>query len=375
MIDERHEELAALYVFDLLEGAERAQFETALAGDAALQSLVRELREASSALAHASATPPPPALRARVLASLGDRPGHAPLPAATVAHSNVIRPAPSVFRAAMPWAAAACFAALAVVGAQRYFALNGEAALLRNQQALAEITLQSVRQQLEAERIVGRRQVEDLDQRLKSATTQLTQAQTDLANANNQLAAAAATATDRARALADAEGQLAGARTQLAERERQVAALTQRVDALAGASAEIGRQLGEAKERIAKLTDEMKLQRDLADFKITVLASLAKDNPQALAVAVWDPSKKEGVLKVEKLPALRPNQDYQLWVVDPQYKDPVDGGVFTVDPKTGEARISFKAKQPVQAVNAFAISRERKGGVPKAEGPIVLLGK
>ena len=33
MIDERQEELASLYALDLLEGAERVQFEAALARD------------------------------------------------------------------------------------------------------------------------------------------------------------------------------------------------------------------------------------------------------------------------------------------------------------------------------------------------------
>ena len=105
------------------------------------------------------------------------------------------------------------------------------------------------------------------------------------------------------------------------------------------------------------------------------LASLLKNSPQALAVAVWNPDKQEGVLKVEKLPALATDQDYQLWVVDPQYPNPVDGGVFTVDAQTGEARFQFKSKQPVKSINAFAVTLERKGGVPKAEGPFVLLGK
>ena len=50
--------------------------------------------------------------------------------------------------------------------------------------------------------------------------------------------------------------------------------------------------------------------------------------PKALAVAVWDPKKQEGVLSVENLPALAVNEDYQLWIVDPQYPNPVDGGVF-----------------------------------------------
>ena len=51
----------------------------------------------------------------------------------------------------------------------------------------------------------------------------------------------------------------------------------------------------------------------------------------------------------------------------------VDGGVFSVDPATGEARITFHANKPVKSVAKFAVSLERKGGVPKAEGPMVLL--
>jgi anti-sigma-K factor RskA len=61
MIDERQEELASLYALDLLDGAERAQFETALVQDPELQRLVQELREAGSALAHTAPAPPPPA--------------------------------------------------------------------------------------------------------------------------------------------------------------------------------------------------------------------------------------------------------------------------------------------------------------------------
>lgn len=130
-----------------------------------------------------------------------------------------------------------------------------------------------------------------------------------------------------------------------------------------------------AQRQVADLTQQLKTQGDLATLKITSLASLLNNSPQALAVAVWDPGRQEGVLQVEKLPALATDRDYQLWVVDPQYPAPVDGGVFTVDARSGAARIAFKSKQPVKTINAFAVTLERKGGVPKAEGPFVLLGK
>lgn len=134
-------------------------------------------------------------------------------------------------------------------------------------------------------------------------------------------------------------------------------------------------ELSGATEQLAALNHQLKTEGDLASFKISMLASLLGNSPQALAVAVWNPARQEGVLAVEKLPALAADKDYQLWLVDPQYPVPVDGGVFTVDPATGEARVQFKAGKPVKAVAKFAVSLERKGGVPKAEGPMVLLSQ
>jgi anti-sigma-K factor RskA len=97
------------------------------------------------------------------------------------------------------------------------------------------------------------------------------------------------------------------------------------------------------------------------------------NSPAALAVAVWDPTREEGVLAVSKLPALASEKDYQLWVIDKQYPSPVSGGVFVVDPATGEAHIVFKADKPVHSIAKFAVSLERKGGATSPQGPIVLL--
>lgn len=370
MIEERHEELASLYALDLLEGEDLARFEATLDRDPELKSLVRSLRVGASSLACTADTPPPAALKSRVLAAL-------PAPAAREAsRGEVIRPPLSLFRnPSLPWAVAACFAVAAAWLGQRFVSVRSEVAQLRRLNAIADVSLQSVRQELEADRIVSRRQIETLDRDLKAEQNRVAEARAEVQRASSQLAALNAASGERDRALGSYERQLADARRSLAEREYQVASLTQRVDALAGASAELGRQLEVARDRMGQLASDMLRERELANFKISVLASLAREHPQALAVAVWDDARKEGVLKVEKLPALSPTQDYQLWVVDPQYKDPVDGGVFTVAPGSGEARLTFTAKQPIKAVNAFAISLERKGGVPKAEGPILLLGK
>lgn len=129
-----------------------------------------------------------------------------------------------------------------------------------------------------------------------------------------------------------------------------------------------------AETLINDLGRQLSTQQDLTRLKITALAALAGNTPEARAIAVWDPGLETGLLTVEKLPVIADNQDYQVWVVDPAYPNPVDGGVFKPGPD-GRAVLTFKGNQPIKTVAAFAISLEKKGGVPKAEGPIVLLGK
>ena len=285
MIDERTEEVAALYALDLLEGQEKSAFEATLREDSGLRNLVDELRQSSAALvAVAPAAAPSAALRARVLAIPGRS---APTPASAPDKSGA-----DVLPFRLPtwtaWAAAAGFAVAAGWFAQLYVATEAELVAAREGAAVARVESESTRQLLEAERLLAQRQISDL-------------------------------------------------RT--------------------------------ADLRIAQLQQ----QADLASFKISSLASLLGESSEAQAIAVWSPAAQQGVLTVEKLPALAADKDYQLWVVDPQYPIPVDGGVFVVDPASGTARLEFRPKQPVAQVAKFAVSLERKGGVPKAEGPMVLL--
>lgn len=367
MSQERQEELASLYAFDLLEGAEKDRFESALARDDALRALVRACRETGAALAHTAPVVPAPAgLRDRVLASVETR--------THPAGSDVVPPPASTWRF-VPWAIAASLALTSIWLGQRYAATRAEVATLRSRQELAEIAGQSALQQLEAERILSQRRIEDADRQLTVVGRDLGTARGELTERDRQLADARHQLAERERLASDAQSQLAAVRIQLAERERQLAGFGERINALAGSATENSRLLAEARQRVVRLTEELTAQGDLAQLKITALVSMLKNLPQAQAIAVWDPRKQEGILDVQKLPALAANEDYQLWVVDPQYPIPVDGGVFTVEPASGSTRIKFSAKQPINAINAFAVTRERKGGVPKAEGPCVLLGK
>ncbi len=129
-----------------------------------------------------------------------------------------------------------------------------------------------------------------------------------------------------------------------------------------------------AEKMINDLGARLQRSEDLARLKVSALASLAGNTAEAQAIAVWDPDQQAGLLSFEKLPAIAAHQDYQIWVIDPAYQNPVNGGVFHVA-QDGAVSLAFRPDQPVTQATAFAISLEKKGGVPKAEGPIVLLGK
>jgi len=338
---ERHEELGALAALDLLTSAEQAEFATVLAAHPELKGLVASLRSASAELAHtAPAAEPPAVLKSRVLATI------ASLPASNMGQNSESKnPKPETqnsklipFPTWLALAAAACFALVAAYFGQAYQTERAAAATLRDQQSLVDLDLRSTQNQLEAERLIARRE-------LAVASTNATESSRLIATLESRLNVATRASTDASRQLASSRDQIDAARRDLAARDQHVSTLTRQLAA----------------------------QGTLADYKISTLASLLNNSPQALAVAVWNPANQEGVLTVQKLPALAADKDYQLWIVDPQYPIPVNGGVFRVDPVTGENRVIFHADQPVKSIAKFAVSLERKGGVPKAEGQMVLL--
>lgn len=96
-------------------------------------------------------------------------------------------------------------------------------------------------------------------------------------------------------------------------------------------------------------------------------------NPNAIEVAfsnavsgevLWNEQAQEGVMVFENLPANDPaSVQYQLWIIVPDQKHPIDGGVFDVATTTGKAYVRIDPKLPVHGAIAFAITMEKPGGV------------
>ncbi len=128
-----HEDNVVAYVLGELSGAELAAFERALAADPRLAAEVESTRQVFAALPAATATPPPAALRARVLAAAtaAEAADATPAVTATKARARTIGTARPRRTWLAPALALAAAIAVLVLGAEnarlrREFALQGE---------------------------------------------------------------------------------------------------------------------------------------------------------------------------------------------------------------------------------------------------------
>jgi anti-sigma-K factor RskA len=159
------------------------------------------------------------------------------------------------------------------------------------------------------------------------------------------------------------ESELAAVRQQSAAAATELVALRQKSVAAEGEN-----------RRLTALAERYRKQADLSEMKIATLSSQVQNYATALAVVVWDTEKQEGLVKLSKLPKLQAGKDYQLWVIDPAYKQPVSAGIVAPD-ANGYAKTVFKPAQIVHGAETFAVSIEKAGGAVTPQGQIVLAGK
>ncbi|MDB6138361.1 MAG: hypothetical protein JWO94_1433 [Verrucomicrobiaceae bacterium] len=316
------EEEAAAYVFGHMDVTERATFARALEADAPLRQITEELSEAAAALALAvPQVAPPPALKGVVLAAAKK----------TSQEMRIKRAVPVVAKRGgtvgfIGWAAAAAFAVAGFV----------------------------------------------LWDRLKTSEQLLAASESRLAEAKGWV-------TKTEALFGEAKAGNEALKASLDHSEKSGRELQLSVAKITEAAAVLKQELAKATFSNKVLEEEKNLvlkSSELDKMQIATLKSTIADYKQGVAVVVWDSARQEGLLKLEKMPPLDANKDYQLWVVDPSKKTPVNAGVVRVDPK-GFAKVQFKPTTDIQQADKFALSVEKKvedpAGVPVGAGPIVLL--
>jgi anti-sigma-K factor RskA len=125
--------------------------------------------------------------------------------------------------------------------------------------------------------------------------------------------------------------------------------------------------------KLTGVVSRLRAESSLADLKIASLQAQVNQFGRASAVVVWDPRRQRGVLQFRNAPSLRADQNYQLWVLDPNRKAPVSAGLVV----PGAADLTQATFQPTEKVGSnlkFAVSVERAGGSPEPQGQIVFVG-
>ena len=328
-MNERHEELASLFALGALPTKEARAFETEMARDPELRALLRDFQNATAALAHAAPLIAPPAnLEAQIIAQI-----HAESAAAMPTQRDT------------RWLTWAAVAALAAVFAILAAGLGHERQQLRREVAMLR------------EKAAGAENLEAARAGLESDITALREKET---KATAQVARIAAERTQ----LLTKTASLAAERTQL---ESNLATLKKKDGASAVAIRNLTAQLDKTRQTLAALQDDA-----LNSLAIRTLTGQVAETGETRAAVAWSQAQQHGILTVEKLEPPGAAQDYQLWVIDEKAGAPISAGLLRVDEKGG-ARYEFNFNATVGSADKFAISREKKGGSTKPEGPIVLI--
>src|SRR5688572_16419671 len=294
MIDERRETQASLYVLGALPDDELLEFESAMRADLELQMLVKELHNASGAMVAAYPRVSPPAgFKQRILAAVDAR---------ETAQASVISlesERPVSWMAWVPWALAACFAVLCVALISIGQSLRQQAVGLNEELGERNTEAAELRRQMDALQARVVQQTTNYQDRLVEVQKQVLKRIEDL---NRQTAALT--------------NQL---RQQQAEAQRQMVVYRDQAERLAREK----KVLEEALTGIVPGGTE-----PLSTSLIAILRPTDVGQRDVLGAAVWSPSDQRGLLVLENLPPLPPNQSYQLWLIDPKLNSPASGGVL-----------------------------------------------
>ncbi len=99
--------------------------------------------------------------------------------------------------------------------------------------------------------------------------------------------------------------------------------------------------------------------------KINLKAAKVKSFENLSGEVVWSNARQKGFVRLRNLPANdAAKESYQLWIFDAarNVKTPVSGGVFNVR-SAGEIIIPVNAQLEIKQPTAFAVTREKAGGV------------
>jgi anti-sigma-K factor RskA len=300
-MDDAKEELAVRYVLGELSPSEEERVRAELEQDQELSEATRDMGEAFASLA----------LIVTPRAAPADLPGKIVQATSRGGSGQVIRIGNFI-----PWALAACLAALCAVLVAERMQSQRNLAAAQNQQALSNQELATLRDK----DALTRKELTDLRSKGELFQRKLAEVQS-----KDELFQ---------KELADLQGK------------------------------------GELSQK--ELAD-LHTKDALSQMKIATLQSLVDTFARTSAVVIWDPDKKSGIVQFNNLPAPKPGKNYQLWVIDPKLPQPISAGLVPPS-ESGLVKVNFKPAQAVGSAAKFAVSIEDTGE-SATPGQIIFLGQ
>jgi len=342
MIEDRRKEQASLYALETLPEAEVNEFEKAVQTDADLKQLVTELQSALDMMVFAfPRISPPDELKPKILHQLDHR--EAP------SHALLGSPVSEGRRGAwFPWTMAAMLAVACLV----FFTTDR---LLREQ--VTALNLQK-------EALTG--QVDELSRQRDSSRNQGNQKSGELQQQLTDLQQRLQQSTEKSQT--DKTGLQSDFEQKLSDLEKEKAALKEQVEAIAEENERLTTALKAAQAELLAAQS----RNALSQVRVGMLTSLVESAPKAVATTVWDTEQQKGLLLAENLAPIAADSDYQLWLIDARYPNPINAGIFKTDAQ-GNARVNFKTDFRVDTVDKFAVTLERRGGSVRPQGKTVLV--
>jgi len=165
-----------------------------------------------------------------------------------------------------------------------------------------------------------------------------------------------------------------------AERARQaqvVAGLQRDLEAARGDLEKVSAALAARESDVTSLRAALaSAQESLSILQARGLSLVAlketKDAPPAEGHVLLSPPTGRALFYAFDLPPVPPDKTYELWWIT-EKEGPVQAGLFHPDER-GLGRVAATVPTNAGAIQAAAVTVEKAGGVPKPQGPMVLIG-
>ncbi|MFH5886038.1 anti-sigma factor domain-containing protein [Halalkalibaculum sp. DA3122] len=138
-------------------------------------------------------------------------------------------------------------------------------------------------------------------------------------------------------------------------------------------------QLARQEQTITQLETEIEQKNEMLSILGArqidmVIMQGMEASPQGYGKVIWDAEQQQALLQVSNLPPVPADKEYQLWII--RDNTPISAGLFAVNDPKKDAFFKIEQMEPAdkQATNAFAVTLEPRGGMPKPTGDMYLMG-